>query len=641
MNPDEKSKVEGLNDTLYSRTRYQNPSDARSDIRPIDPPAGGPDVAEGFQSPELDEILSRERVESGPNPFMKKFFTFAVLFFIATILIAGFVFFGGTNFISSKNVDIEVVGPTLAGAGEPIELGVTIKNGNNSDLELANLSIQYPSGTRDPADSSKTLTFSKEELGVIGAGDEAVRNIRFVLIGSTGELKEIKFSVEYKVRGSNATFYKDKVYPITIGSAPLTLTIDSTESVESGKDFVTTLFVTLNSTEILKNVMLRAEYPYGYSVVSANPSALFEDNVWALGDLAPGVGKSIKITGRLVGENQDERTFRFYVGVGDGNINPNFKTVVLSSQNTVAIERPSVGLSVSFNGESAPIYMAPAESAIAAFVRFQNNLPEKLFNPTLEVRFSGAALNKPSIMAQNGGAYNPSSNRINWSIVNSQGVSELSPGQSGAVSFNFSALPDNLSTGVEREIVVELFLTGTRAGAGPLTISETRTIKVASQVSLSSRATYSLGPFNNTGPIPPKVGEETTYGVVLSAGNTQGNLSNAKVTARLGNGVKWVGAHSIASENISYDEATNTVTWDIGTLSSGAGFSTSAREAAFQVGLTPTTAQLGTAPTLVTGIALSGLDSLSNKTVTVTNSPLTTRLSSDPAFIQGDDIVVK
>ncbi|MBI2086834.1 MAG: hypothetical protein HYT69_01540 [Candidatus Zambryskibacteria bacterium] len=638
MDGDEKSKVEGLNETLYSRTRYRDPSDTRTGVESVEQP----EVGEGWQSPKLDEVLAEERVESGPSPFMKKFFVFAVLFFIATILVAGYVFFGGTNFISSKNVDIEVVGPTLASAGELVELGVTIKNGNNSDLELANLSVSYPSGSRDPADSSKTINFSKEELGAIGAGGEAVRNIRVVLIGSTGELKEIKFSVEYKVRGSNATFYKDKVYPITIGSAPLTLTVESPEQVNSGDDFVIAISVALNSTEILKNVMLRAEYPYGYSVTSATPEAFSEDNVWALGDLAPGVEKKVEITGRLVGENQDERTMRFYVGVGDnGTVSPNFKTIVLSAQNTIAIERPSVGLSISFNGESIPVYIAPAESAIAAVVKFQNNLPEKILNPVLEVRFSGAALNKSSVLAQNG-AYNASSNRISWSIVNSQRLSELSPGQEGAVSFNFSALPDTISPGAERGIEIEVVLSGMRgSGEGLLTISEKRTIKVASQVSLSSRATHSLGPFDNTGPIPPKVGKETTYGIIWSAGNTRGNLTNAKIVARLGTGVKWSGVHSAASENISYDETTNTVTWELGTLSSGTGFSTATREVAFQVTLTPATAQLGTAPTLVTGIGLSGFDSLLDKTVTATNPPLTTKLSSDPAFIQGDDIVVK
>ncbi len=625
----EKSKFEKLSEALYSRTRYRDPRDERSNVEPLETPA----VEERWQSPKLDEILSRERIEPKATPFMKKFFVFALLFFIAAILLAGFIFFGGTNFISSKNVDIEAVGPTFSRAGEAIELGVTIKNGNNSALETATLSIHYPSGTRDPQSTDKTLTFGREELGVIGAGDEAVRNVRFVLIGSPGEQKEIKFSVEYKVLGSNATFYKDKVYPVTIGSAPLGLNISAPEHVNSGADFTTTASISLNSTEILKNVMLRAEYPYGFTAVSALPPAVSENNVWRLGDLVPGMSKKIEILGRLTGENEDLRTFRFYVGVDD--------TVILSAQNTIAIEKPSIALSASFNGESVPVYTAPAESAIGAVVKFRNNMPEKILNPSLEARLSGEALDKNSVVAQNGGQYNKTSGHINWSILSPQGLRELLPGEGGATSFIFSALPESVVPASSREIKVELIFSGIQAGGAPLTVAESYTVKVASQVVLSSRAGHSLGPFANTGPIPPKVGTATTYGITLAALNTQSNIADAKVTARLGQNVKWVGVHTSGDENISYDEKTNIITWELGTLAAGTGFSTPSRTAAFQVSLTPAMNQLGTAPVLVSNIALTGYDHLSDKTINITNPNLTTRISTDPAFIQGDDIVVK
>src|SRR3989344_5544573 len=163
MEGEDKSKVEQLSDTLYSRTRYKDPLDVRSAVKPRETV----EVEDKWHSPELNEMLTHERVPEPLNPAMKKFFVFAVLFFIATLLVAAFVFLGGSNFISSKNVDVNVVGPTSASAGEVIELGVTIENKNNTDLEFANLSVQYPQDSRDPADSSKGLTFTKYDLGVV------------------------------------------------------------------------------------------------------------------------------------------------------------------------------------------------------------------------------------------------------------------------------------------------------------------------------------------------------------------------------------------------------------------------------------------------------------------------------------------
>jgi len=642
MNEETKSKVGDLQDTLYSRTSYHDPLGKRSPVRELEPPTGEPEVKETWQSPELNELLTREREVPEIHPFMKKFFVFALLFFTATILVAGVIFLGGTNFISSKNVDIEVVGPTSVSAGEVLELGVTIKNSNNTDLELANLSVQYPPGSRDPDDSSKTLTFTKDEIGVIRAGDEVARNIPIVLIGTMGETKEIKFSVEYKVKGSNATFYKDKVYEITIGNAPMSITVESPPSVVSGDIFITTVKLKLNSTNLLKNAMLKAEYPYGYSVVSTTPAALSENNVWALGDLSPGTEKTIQIRGRLVGENQDERTFRFYGGVADnGSVGSDFKSVIVSAQDTVAIERPSIGLNVTFNGDASPVYVAPAGRSISTTIRFQNNLPDKVLNPRLSVKLVGGALDRSSVRAQNEGFYNSANDTITWTISNLEGGLELLPGQGGTVNFTFASVAQSAIPIGSRDIALEISLSGTPLGAKPITISEARSVRVASQVNLTSRAFHSIGPFKNTGPIPPKVEATTTYSVVWNIGNTQDDIIEAKVTARLGQGVKWLASKSALSEDISYDETSNTVTWNLVNLSSGLGFSVSGREVAFQVALVPSLSQLGTAPILVTGIAFSGRDATSGNTVTVSTSPLTTRLSYDPAFIQGDDIVQK
>lgn len=638
MPPEDKSKIDRLDATLYSRSRYKDPLEERAPVSAPAPEA--PKAEEAWAGTKLDDILSRERKSDDKMPFVKKIFIFAALFFAATLIVAGFVFLGGNNFISSKNVDLEITGPTAAEAGSPVELKVTIKNGNNADLDSAAFSIQYPSGARDAQDSSKQLTFSKEDLGKIGAGDEVVRNVSFVLIGSPDESKELKFSVQYKVAGSNATFYKDKTYDMSIGSSPVSLKVDAPQSVTSGEPFTTTVTVGLNSTDVLKNVMLRAEYPYGYAAAASTPAAFSEDNVWSLGDLAPGATKTVKITGRLTGENQDERTFRFYVGSAEGAPTANFQNVIVSDQDTVAVDRPSVDMRISFNGEAGDTYVAPAGQPINATVSFKNNLSEKLLNPKLEARFAGN-FDESSISPQQGGFYDSATDRISWNLMNTASVAELAPGDSGSVSFRFASLP-TVPSGKSRDVSLQFVLSGTTvSGKQAVSVSENRTVKVASQVTLSGKTLHSTGLFKNDGPIPPKAEATTTYTAVLSVGNTTNDLSNAKVTAHLGPAVRWDSSKSANPEDISYDAPSNTITWNLGTLSSGTGFSNALREIQFQVSLTPSLSQVGTTPTLVSSIVFSGFDTVAGKDVTLSAQALTTNMPSDPAFIQGDGIVVK
>ncbi len=630
-------KIDNLSDTLNSRTRYKDPLNERSRVTPTESPA----VSEDWQGPELEEILSHERVDVTTMPFLKKFFIFAVLFFIATLGVAGFVFLGGNNFISSKNVDLSVTGPTEVSAGTVVELEVSIENDNNADLDLANFSVQYPSGSRDPEDSTKPITFSKENLGVVRAGDAVVRNARFILLGEKGETKELKLSLEYKVAGSNATFYKDKLYELKISDSPLSLSIQAPSSVRSGEVFTTTVSLSLNSTEVLKNVMLKAEYPYGYTSTEARPPPFSDKNVWSIGDLAPGSTKKIEITGKLLGENLDERTFRFYAGLAEGE-SPvaNFKNVLLSTQKTVAVERPQVELRTFFNNSDVPTYVAPLGGNIDTVIRFRNNLSEKLMSPYVEVRISGVALNESSIRVYRGGFYDSSTKKIGWSIVGRE-EAEISPGEEGEVSFNFASVSD-LPLGKSRDIKLEVYLEGTAVGRSePIRVTQGRVVRIASEVNFSSKALFSSGPFKNRGTLPPRVEEETTYNILWSVGNTQSEIKDAKVTAKLGSAVRISSIGSSALEDLSYDDKTNMITWNLGTLASGAGFSGSGREVAFQVSLTPSLSQLGIAPVLVSGITFSGLDTVTGQVITVSSPALTTRLVSDPAFVQGDEIVTK
>ncbi|MBI2065445.1 MAG: hypothetical protein HYT68_00005 [Candidatus Zambryskibacteria bacterium] len=577
---------------------------------------------------------------------MKKIFILAFLFFAAAVVVAGFVFKGGINFISSRNVDINILGPTVMSAGEKLELGVSISNTNNADLEFANLSIQYPPGSRNPNNTAESLTYTKDDLGVIKAGTEAIRDIRMVLLGSTGEIKEIKFSVEYKVKGSNATFYKDKIFEVTIGDAPITLTVNSPSSVTSGNSFTTVVSISLNSLEVLKDVVLKAEYPYGYSVLESTPEAVADDNIWLLGDLSPGDRKTISIRGRLVGENEEERTFRFYVGVSDqSTTSSNLKITLVSLLNTVVIDRPSIGLNINLNGDNVSTYMTPPTRPVSTSIKFQNNMSDKLLNPRLEVNFSGLALDKSSVRAGGNGLYDSGSSKVVWSLLNPLGNPELSPGQSGQVTLSFASLPAVSLLEGTNDIVLNISLTGVPVGAvgqGSVTVTETRTVRISSQVNFTSKILRSLGSFANHGPIPPKVGEGTTYTIVFSIVNNQNRINDAKVTAKLGSEVTWASSiSSIGNENIVYDSASNSISWDIGDLPSSTETSSVTKELSFQVSLIPILGQIGTAPTLVHSILLSGRDTVTGNTINISNPTLTTRFSTDPSFVQGDDIVQK
>ncbi len=635
---EDKSSVDRLNDTLNSRTDYNNPVDKRSAVHEVE----NINAPEKWDSPELDSMIKERRAPNPEPTKMKRFFMVSVLFFIAAFVLAGYVYLRGGNFVSTKNVDIKVTGPAVIEAGKPLSLTITVENNNNAELVSADLSIMYPEGTRQSDDATIALPRDRVAIGSIHAGGESVQTFNSVLFGQKGDVKTIKLLLRYKITGSSASFSKDKTFDVTIGDTPIAIGIERPSTITSGAEFITKILVASNSTDVLKGVVIRAEYPYGYVVSESNPEAITGNNIWNVGDLAPGDKKEISLRGSISGVDEEERTFRFYAGIADPGNPSNLKTPLVSMTETLHIARPSVGLSISMNGESTGDYIAPAGGVISALITYRNNATERLVDPKLVVKITGPSLDKASIRPGEGGFYDSNTGVITWQSPNTPSFEEVAPGDTGSVSVSFASL-SALPVGKSQQIDMQATITGTPGGvasAGPISANDSKSVKIASTVNFSGKALYSRGPYKNIGPIPPKAEATTTYTIVLDLGNTQNEVQNGKVTARLGSNVTLV-KPGFGADGVTYNESTNTITWNVGTLASGTGFTGAPRESVFQVSLKPSIGQIGTVPSLVTNINFEGKDVFTNLPVTATIPSITTRLSTDSKFVQGDDIVVK
>ena len=632
-----KGKLERLNEKLNSQTRYQNPEDTREVI--TEPEGEG--ASESWVSPNLDELISSDRRAVETHPVVKKIFLAALLFFICAVGAAALIYFKGDNFVSTKNLDIAVNGPISVSAGSTVDLEVTITNKNNTALDTVNLNITYPEGARSAEDSTKAITDTKEVLKALGAGEKVTKNEQVVFFGKEGEVKTVHIAVDYKVQGSNAIFTKEKNFALTIASAPVSMAITHPESVVSGEAFNIVLDIHSNAKDILKNVIVKAEYPYGWSFVSASP--IITDTgkgIWSLGNLSPGDKKTINLRGILVGEDNDERTLRFFVGVGKsgGTV---IDTTLSGDSLVMSIKRPLLDIGVKLNGDSRDEYAVPAGKPITAIFTFKNNLLVGLQNPQIEVRLTGSALDKSSVVPV-GGSFNSSNGSVVWSQNNSENLKTLAPGESGTVSMSFATLGTLPASSGNKEVDLSVIFSGkAQDTSANISITNTRVIKVASEVALSSKSLYSRGPFKNIGAIPPKALAGTTYTIDLILGNTQNDIENSVVTGKLGANVKWLGETSPEGSGLTYDEGTKLVTWNVGTLPSGAGFSSPARETFFRVELDPSLGQVGGVPVLLSDITFVGTDTFTKNTVKVVNPAVTTKISTDPRYVQGDETVVK
>jgi hypothetical protein len=170
-------------------------------------------------------------------------------------------------------------------------------------------------------------------------------------------------------------------------------------------------------------------------------------------------------------------------------------------------------------------------------------------------------------------------------------------------------------------------------------------IKFNSVIQLAAKVLYFTGPLKNGGPLPPKVGSQTTYTMVWSMVNSSNSLEAGRVKAILPPYVEWLAVQAPTNEILTFTPVAaggGEVVWDLGTVPGGTGVASPPREVAFQIGLTPSVTQAGSSPVLLSAPTLEGIDSFTRQPLSyIFNRPLDTNLTSDPQFKYGQDRVVK
>ncbi len=620
-------RIEHLQKSLYSR---QGPPKLRKFVN-LRPKEYG--VKNEWASPDETE----EDFSVPKNSVFKYFFVGAVVFFIIAILVAGYISFSGGNIISSDNISVTVLGQTSAAAGEPISLDINVANRNAVDLQLVDLVIQYPQGTKTADGNNQDLPRDRISLGSISAGQTVRKTIQAILYGQQGDSENIGISVEYRLAGSNAVYHADKTYQLAISSSPVSLVIDSLKEINSGQELVLTATLNSNSTNIIKGLLLKTDFPPGFQYESATPTPSFGNNTWTIGDLEPNGTREFKITGKVSGQDNDQRVFRFSTGTegvgGSGVIG----TAFIETTQAVVIHKPFLGTALTLDGSSDDPYVTLQHHTINGEIKWSNNLTDSLQDIVIDAAITSPYLNQFSVSADNGGFYNSNTNTVEWNSEQNDSLLSVSPGQAGKVSLMFASndLSGQLGSSVKNPTInISISVKGRRFNENnvpeDITGTLSRTIKLSANLSLDAETSHDQSVFQNTGPVPPKIGSATSYTITWKASDNLNDVKNAYVTATLPNYVDWLRQVSPSDSPLTYNPVTRQLRWDIGSLPSGTGYGSSPKQVSFMVSITPSASQITKAPDLVSDITLFGGDTFTGKEVQTDSQNVSTMLANDP-----------
>lgn len=645
MSEQDPSQIEELKKSLYSRNAPLVRTKRRLHFEKPD--------TEGIQTdwehpPENDEdTVLNKRYEDHSMSFLTKLFIASTVFFVLAVGIGAYLVFNGSNIVSTNNIDITVSGPVSVSGGTPVTFDVQVINKNNIKLENVDFVVDFPSGTVDPADDTKELKQFRELMNDIEAGGVAQKTVQAIVYGQENSKKTIIITTSYKVKGSNAIFQKQKSFDILLSSSPLSLSVESFKEITSGQTFDTKITLISNSQETLKNITLKAIYPFGFTYLSSDVKTSGNNSSWRIGDIPPGGKRSIVVNGKLEGQDDETRAFRFIVGSesGQGSQIPVIGTEFISHIQELTIKKPFITVGIALEDSmGVKEFIGEFNESIKTDISWFNNLPTAITDGEVYIKLSGNAFDKFSV-SPGQGLYQSADNTIVWNRITTPNLGNVGAGEEGKVTFNLTPRDTSTTFKTVANPTVSLVVDvrGKRVSESnvpeQLISSATRVIKISSNPSVSAQIIRTGSSFTNIGPVPPRAEQETTYTIVWTVDNTSSTLSGVEVKSSLPAYVTWRGQASPTDESIVYDKGTGEITWKVGSVDTYTINNKRRRQVAFQVAFKPSVAQIGQTPVIMGQSTLTAHDDFTEQNLARTQEALNTRFSTDSTFRDGDEVV--
>lgn len=528
------------------------------------------------------------------------------------------------NTYSKEILKLEILGPTEATLGENLEYIVKYKNNGNFRLENPELVLEPPRYALEDGKFLERKILNSQRLGgAIYPGEEKTVSFKMSLLGSLGDIEILKAVLSYQPKDLKARYESSTTFTTTIKQVPLTFEFDMPSKVESGQEFVSRINYFSNVAYPLLDLRIQTEYPRDFEFVSSLPRSL-EKTDWEIPILNKGQGGRVDITGKISGRIGEAKIFKARLGIWKGGEFVKLK----EAEKGVEVTKPSVYLRQEINGN--PEYTAVPGDWLHYEIYFKNIGDDALNNLFMVTKLEGEAFDFSTIRSDSGNSQAGDNSVIfDWRrIVKLQ---YLAPMEEGKVDFWIKVKDDLGNTGnpvLRNKVFVSQ-------------VEQEFTTKISSKLGISQKVFFQDEVFGNGGPLPPRIGEITTYTIMWQAKNYYSDVKNVKVRAVLPFEVILSGKvfPEDASLKFSFDSESREIVWSAGDIKRGEGVSKPGPNIAFQIAFTPGYDQRGRIADVVREAVISGED-VWTETIISGNAPaVNTTLPDDETVTDAMGVV--
>jgi len=552
---------------------------------------------------------------------MRRKFIIFLIFLAAGIGIFG-LYYSQKNTFSKDVLKLEILGPAETEIYQEVEYLVRYKNIGNVLLEEPRLIFEYP----EHAITENNTLREEIKLDDVYPGQEKTLSFKARLVGEEDRALTAQVTLSYQPKNLKARYESTTTLTTLINSVPFNFGFDLPSKTASGKEMKFALNYFSNINYPLSNLKVKIEYPSDFEFLESDPPAL-EETDWEIPPLNKAEGGRIEITGRIQGEVGEEKVFTAEFGTWQEGEFILFKKTIKG----VEIVKPALYITQEINGN--PNYIANPGDPLHYEISFKNIGGEALSDLSLVVTLTGEAFDFNTLKTLNG-EYKPGDNSIIWDWRRMGALQFLNVQQEGKVEFwlNLKNEWQNPSSEGKTEIKDEIYLSQAK---------EEFINKVNSKLEISQKGYRQAEVWENSGPLPPQVGQTTTYTIIWQAKNYYNEVKNIKVKAILPQNVKLTGKifPETEAEKLTFDSQSREIVWDVGDLKVGQGVFNSAPNNAFQIAFTPDVSQRGGTPQIIGQAKITGEDSWTGQTLETAASSVNTALPDDQTLTKQQGIV--
>ncbi len=557
---------------------------------------------------------------------MRKLIIF-IIFLSILIGLTGYYYYS-KNLYSRDTLKLEILSSNQVQLGQEVEYIVKYKNNGNIRLEEPRLIFEYPKNSIVEGGGSLRQEIGAEKLGeAIYPGEEKIVRFKARLLGKEGEIKEAKAFLHYRPKDLTAYYESDTTFSTVIEKVPLVFQLDLPSKIGSEKEIQFRVNYSSNIDYPLSDLRCVIEYPSGFEFSRSIPESI-EQTEWEIPLLNRAKGGRIEVWGSLSGEVREQKIFKAQLGIWQSG------EFILLKEITKGVEIVESSLYISQQINGNPEYIASPGDMLHYEISFRNIGEETMTDLAMIVKLEGEAFDLYSIKAPEG-KFQLGDNSIVWDDRNIPKLRFLDENEEGRIEFWIN-LKDEWGVGSaqDKEPIVK----------NKIILNQARkefATKINSKLAISQKGYFNDDIFENSGPIPPKVGNTTAYTIVWQIENRFNELKNVNVKAVLPDNVNLTGKISPEEEssNFAFDSQSREIVWQIGDLEIGAGFFNQPKTCVFQIALTPTQNQKGEPAVLVNEVKVSGEDQWTEQIINIAAEAIDTTLPDDETISREQGII--